>query len=377
MNVLSLSIDSSIVTENGDARYRQQQYSSHFDSYTVIVKTNKGNEEFIKNKSLTIIPTCSLNRYLFLLDAYRIAARRCRTANVDVVTVQDPFAIGLLGWILKRQFGVQLHTQVHTDFLENDVWRTASCERRVFTRLGRFVLPHADAIRVGTEHERKKVSSLVSDDIPIHVSPVRVDLESVTGADMASVKHLRSELDISDRPVVLFVGRFVSAKDLQCWVRVAEQTRERTATDPVFVLVGDGPERGRLEQKTSDAGLDADVRLPGWTPRDELAAYYQLANIFLITSKFEGTSRVVVEAGMNELPIVATPFAGAHDNIRTGETGFVVNDEGTMADKLTWLLEHPDEASRMGQEARELLVDRFHPDRLVKEYVETIQAADQ
>ncbi|MUV88791.1 glycosyltransferase [Halapricum sp. CBA1109] len=370
MHVLSLSLDAAIAERGSEPWQRQREYAEEFDRYYVVTKTDSDTATGHTDGPLTVAPTASRTRYHYLLDAYRLGARYCKREDVDVVTVQDPFAVGLVGWLLSRRFDLALHTQVHTDFLDNPAWVGESLEHRVFDRLGRFVVPRSDAVRVGTEYERRKMAAFVPADVPVDVVPVSMDFDSVVTADST----VRSEYGLGERPVVLFVGRFVAAKDLGTWVDVAARVRERSDRDPVFVLVGDGPRRDAVESAVEDAGLGDDVVFTGWVDPETVGEYYACADVFLITSNYEGTSRVVVEAGMNGLPVVATPFAGAHDNVADGETGFVKSSVTGLADRVTWLLERSDERERFGTAARDALEERFDRERLRVAYVESVRA---
>lgn len=370
MHCLSISLDASITTSGSDARARQRNYAAELDRLTVVVKTDAGEGTFQRDGPLQVIPTQSRNRYSFLLDAYRTGRSICKRQDVDVVTVQDPFAVGMVGWLLRQEFDVALHTQVHSDFLENDAWRTDKWEHRVFDKLGRFVLPRSDAIRVGTEYEASKIRTFVPSDTKVMVAPVRMDFDKTVADTEEGVAELREKLAVDDRPVVLFAGRFVAAKALERWIDVASRTIERTDRDPVFVLVGDGPELEALEQAAQSAGIGDSVRLPGWVDPATLARYYRMASVFLLTSKYEGTSRVIVEAGMNELPVVSTLVAGAIDNVADGETGYVCDTTERLADRVVYLVENPATGARMGATARERLADQFDPGRLREKYVE-------
>lgn len=374
MHILSLSLDETIASGEDEALTRQTKYADYFDQYTVIVKTGPGENRGFTDGPLKVIPTNSRNRYTFLVDAYRESVSVSRNDSVDVVTTQDPFALGLVGHLLAHRLDAALHVQVHTDFLNNDVWRTASWEHRIFHALGKRILPRAEAIRVGTEHEMEKLHEYLGETASVDVAPVNIDFEAFDVSTEATVQ-IRGELDIGDRPIVLFAGRFVSAKDLPRWLKVASMVHKLTDQKPVFVLVGDGPQLETVRTMVENLGLASDIRLPGWVDREKLGAYYATSDIFLITSAYEGTSRVVVEAGVNELPVVATPFAGALDNIEDGETGFVEEDVDSLAQRVAWLLEHPEERTQMGEAARTFLQDRFDPDRLVSEYVRSLRHA--
>lgn len=368
LHVLSISLDSSIADQTSEAYARQRAYASHFASYTVVTKTDDSETGRIDDGPLRVYPTNSSSRYSFLLDSYRLGSLQ---SDVDVITTQDPFALGMVGLALAWRLDARLHVQVHTDFLNNNVWRRESLDHRIYERLGRFVLPQADAIRVGTDYEAKKIREFVGEGTPIHIAPVKIQFEDVV-ATSANEGRLREELDIGNRPVVLFAGRFVPAKDLSKWTTVAAGIRDRTQTNPVFVLVGDGPERTEIESRIISRGLDA--RFPGWVNRQKLGEYYALADVFLITSAYEGTSRVIIEAGMNETPVVATPFAGAHDNIVDGKTGYVAENPSELAARVVQLLDDRDRQERMGEAARRYLEERYDEETFVDDYVDFISA---
>lgn len=373
LHILSISLDGAIADRGSDAYQRQVEYASRVSSYTVVVKTDAGRGERIEHGSLSVFPTRSLSKYCFPTDAYRAAVRHVDRRNVDVITTQDPFSTGAVGVVLKRRFGAPLHVQSHVDFVDNPAWRGETPKNRLSELVGKVVLRQADAVRVGTKYERRKLRDHLRLDTPISVAPVRIDPDKVARASEAQKQRLRAELDIDDYPVVLFAGRFVEQKGLDTWVETARSIVDRTEVEPRFVLVGDGPDRQRIAERFRRAGLSEFVRFTGWVPAGDVTAFYELAEIFLITSNYEGTSRVIVEAGLQELPVVATPFAGAKDFVQDGETGYVASSPDVLAERVVSLLESPERRSSFGQAARAHLEERFDSGRLVEEYVSFLQ----
>jgi glycosyltransferase involved in cell wall biosynthesis len=80
---------------------------------------------------------------------------------------------------------------------------------------------------------------------------------------------------------------------------------------------------------------------------------------------------------MNGLPVVATPFAGALDNIVDGETGYVTDEIESLADRVGKLLENPSVRSEMGEKARETLEQRFDAQRLINESVRFLSGGER
>src|SRR5690554_1112311 len=87
-----------------------------------------------------------------------------------------------------------------------------------------------------------------------------------------------------------------------------------------LVMVGDGPLRRQLENKYADMGS---IVFEGTVPNAEIKDYYKLADAYVITSWFEGTSISLLEAMFNKLPCIGTNVTGIRDIIKPGVTGFL------------------------------------------------------
>jgi glycosyltransferase involved in cell wall biosynthesis len=104
----------------------------------------------------------------------------------------------------------------------------------------------------------------------------------------------------------LFVasGRLVAQKGFDRLINIWP----RTSNDDVLVLLGDGPERSRLEQQAKRLGLGQRVRFQGWD--DNPWAWYARADAVLVPSRFEGMPNAALEALACGTPVIATPESG-------------------------------------------------------------------
>lgn len=111
-----------------------------------------------------------------------------------------------------------------------------------------------------------------------------------------------------------------------------------------FVFLGDGPERHALEARAFALGLEGKVLFLGW--RRDAAQWLAAADVFVLTSLWEGLPRALVEAMKSGLPAVCYATDGVTDMIRNGENGFMVEpgDHAALAARVTALLK--DEALR-------------------------------
>ncbi|GAA2100817.1 glycosyltransferase family 4 protein [Microlunatus panaciterrae] len=177
-----------------------------------------------------------------------------------------------------------------------------------------------------------------------------------------------------DRPRCIAVGRFVAQKGfstlLDAWSLLL--SRRHWPTPPELVLVGDGPDRGRLETQVTERNLTSTVRFTGSLPHPQIVHQLQQADVFALPVRTrlaglnpEGLGLAFVEAAACGLPVVVGDSGGAAETLRHGETGYLVDphDPYAIAARLDRLLAEPELARRMGAAGRALVLDRFGIDR--------------
>lgn len=151
-------------------------------------------------------------------------------------------------------------------------------------------------------------------------------------------RQLRQKLGLPETgPIVGSVGRLNQVKNYETLIN-AFSILTRSIPEASLVIVGDGPERQNLQDLIKISGLEDRIKLMGErNDIDELLAQFR---IFALTSKTEGFSVALVEAGWAGLPIVATDVGGNCEIVDNGITGFLVpvGDSSAVADKLRFLL---------------------------------------
>lgn len=135
-----------------------------------------------------------------------------------------------------------------------------------------------------------------------------------------------------------------------------------------LLLVGDGPCRTQIEDLVNQLGLTQSVSLVGY--QAETQPYYQIMDVFALTSALEGTPLVLLEAWSAGLPAIASAVGGVPDLITHGANGllFPPGDEDALVAGLTELLAAPDRARRMGEIARQEVRERYSLHRMADEY---------
>lgn len=122
-------------------------------------------------------------------------------------------------------------------------------------------------------------------------------------------------------PVLLAVGRLAPQKDFESLLRAFAKVRASHAAR--LLILGDGEERSRLERLVTELGLGEDVDLPGWAVNPY--PYMASADLFVLSSRWEGLPTVLIEALYCGLPIVATDCpSGPREILRGGRFGSLV-----------------------------------------------------
>lgn len=150
---------------------------------------------------------------------------------------------------------------------------------------------------------------------------------------------------------------------------------QRETKRPFVVLfAGEGPLRAELDARAQALGLAAHVRFLGFV--EDMVGLLKAADIVALPSEKEGIPRVVMEAMLAGLPVVATDVLGTREVVVNGVTGYLApfGDPAAMAKSLAYLVERPEACRRMGVAGRERALSRFD-DRKVAARVEDLYTA--
>lgn len=159
------------------------------------------------------------------------------------------------------------------------------------------------------------------------------------------------------------VGRLIPLKRVDGLLEALKKV-----PDLGLVVVGDGPERPRLERLARDLGVSDRVYFAGQRSRKETLALMAACDLFVLNSTHEGLPHVVLEAMSLGLPAVATAVGGTPEVVRDGETGVLASpNDGITGEVLQRLTMDTVQRQTLGQRAQEWVLQNFCPERMVKE----------
>jgi glycosyltransferase involved in cell wall biosynthesis len=232
---------------------------------------------------------------------------------------------------------------------------------RLLTGLRRHILRHASQI-VAPSIGLKQLSEN-ADPVSVRLIPNGVDLTFFRPSENPDPRQW----------VLLFVGRLHWQKNVSSLVSVLEEIRTRFGLLAVARIVGDGPERSKLEKLVREKGLQNAVSFAGWLSRAETAAAYRQAFLLVNLSRYEGMPNVVLEALASGLPVVGSKIPGNAELVEDGSTGFLFNleeDPAKIAERIVILSRDPGRRQAMGIFARQSVAAKYTWEQIAAMYEE-------
>jgi len=178
--------------------------------------------------------------------------------------------------------------------------------------------------------------------------------------DPGQAQALRAKLAIgADRNVILIVGRLSREKDhltlLEAVARLPAELK------PHVVIVGEGPERPRIEERVRSLNLTDSVTLTG--QQESAEPYYGIAQVAVLSSLSEGSPNALLEAMAAGVPVVATRVGGIPEIVSHGETALLVEpgDISDMSISIARLLTDARFAQRLVERSREKILEHHAP----------------
>lgn len=168
------------------------------------------------------------------------------------------------------------------------------------------------------------------------------------------------------------MGRLVRQKGFDILIEAFSRCAGKHS-DWSLVILGEGPERASLQAYAANLGIADRVRLAG--QYQEPATILKRADLFVLSSRYEGFPNALLEAMACQLPVVSTDCSGGgpRDIIRDGIDGILVppNNVGALADAMDRLMANTDERRRFGTRACEI-IERFRIGRIMSLWDEVL-----
>jgi glycosyltransferase involved in cell wall biosynthesis len=179
-------------------------------------------------------------------------------------------------------------------------------------------------------------------------------------------KSKRAELNVADHEVLIMtIAVFRFQKRLKEWIDLIREL-QKNHSNVKACIVGDGILKSEIMEHVQQNGMENQIIFAGL--QTDVMPWLSAADIFLMTSSFEGLPIALLEAMSMECAIVSTTAGGIKQVIRNGIDGFVesVDDWKQLEAHLNFLILHPEKIIKLGRQARERVVDAFSMKSMVQ-----------
>ena len=183
----------------------------------------------------------------------------------------------------------------------------------------------------------------------------------------ADLNLVKNQIGIPEKwQTIVSVGRLDRQKSPSFLIDAFAQVVDKYP-ETLLLLVGDGELRQELESQVSRLNISNKVRFLG--SREDVPEILKIADIFALSSLWEGLGRAMTEAMLVGNPVVVPAIYGIPEIVHHHETGllFEAKNVEQLANNLIYLLEHPEERDRLGQNAKNLTRKLFDGDAMVKQ----------
>jgi len=238
--------------------------------------------------------------------------------------------------------------------------------RYIFVFIERYLSKVTDALICVSHADRGKAQRLkLAPEEKIFMIENGIDFfDYLSDEKQAEIGH---EFGVtSPQPTVGTVARLHRQKGLPYLIEAAKKISRIYPKVKVFI-VGEGPQRQKLERLIKKMGLINTVQLLG--ERKDIMRIFSLFDVFVLPSLWEGLPYVLIEAGACGLAVVASDIDGIKEIIKDGETGVLVSpkDSDALARSIVKILPDEDMRDRLGRNLKNAVFPRYTLSRMVQQ----------
>ena len=322
-------------------------------------------EDFLREAPDTNSILCLMKREGNDLSIPFKIASFCRSRNIDIIHA--------LGWGTYGEGLVASKVLMRKKFIFSFRGKTIEDTEKIPMRrvlAEKLFSTFCDSIVTPSEESRKEYANLISiDPSSIQVIYNGVDADRFKTTDSPLREMRREKMGIRNGEVVVgSVARFDPVKNMKGMVIAFSKLKEKERGKCKLLLVGDGPEFGKVQSLASDLDIREQVIFTGM--RRDIPECLGIMDIYVQPSHFEGVPNSVLEAMASGLPIIATKVGGVPEIVKDRETGILVslNDEGGLIKAVEFLVEDLEKRREMGICGQKRVIKLFSIEKMVNDY---------
>ncbi|MBD0292811.1 MAG: glycosyltransferase family 4 protein [Jiangellaceae bacterium] len=299
----------------------------------------------IRDRSTNLLPTPAVGRRV---------EEVLRAEGCEAVLFGAAAPLGLLADRLRRAGAGRIVGLTHG---HETWWAKVRAARPAMRRIG----DGCDVLTYVSEFCRRRIAPALTESASARMVRLAPGVDTNVFRPGAGGLGIRQRFDIEpDRPVLVSVSRFVRRKGQDALIKSMPRI-VATVPNALLLLVGDGPDRSRLERLVSDQGVRRSVLFAGAVPWSEAPSWFDVGDVFAVPCRTrkgglepEALGIVFLEAQACAHPVLVGDSGGAPETVLHGETGYVVDpfDPAAIAARAAELFTDRDHARLMGEKGR-------------------------
>ena len=313
--------------------------SMHGHEVSVITRSYPGVPKYSIRDGVSVIrikgkPLPGQDRFL-TPGAYKELFDILKNGNYEIVNshgLDSPIGMGAL--VASRKLGIPVVVTNHS-LVGNMPYSP------LLYLAGKLLLKNTDAV-IAVSSAVEKDSKLMTE------KPIYRIFNGVDSED--SIVKIPFPVDTKGKIVIVTVARMTKKKGVQNIVNLAPSLLEKHE-NLLFVMIGDGPLRKKLERTVEESGLSGNFYFTGEVSRAKVLGYLEQADIFALPSSNEAFGISILEAMSKKVPVVAMNNSGVSDIINSGVNGYLADSLPEFSSFLEKLIETPALRTSFAREA--------------------------
>jgi len=304
--------------------------------------------------------------FYFLVKSFYVLL----TKKIDIIHLGDSL-LSPLGLILKKAFSVPITVTVHGLDITWGFWFYQLLIPRCLAKLDRIICVSA--------HTRKECLQRRIPEEKIVIIPNGIDAsEFHLDKDKEELRKILSEelkISLQDKKILLSVGRLVERKGFHWFVDKVFPEILKKRKNFLYLIVGEGQLRSRIEKDIEKNSLVEKVFLLGEVSHQTLKLLYNASDLFImpnipVEGDMEGFGLVALEASSTTLPVIASKLEGIKDALEDGKNGFLIKPYHVQGfiDVIVTLLKDDRRREKIGRGARRYTLENYSCEKIAGKY---------
>lgn len=279
-----------------------------------VVTVNSENFHYKKEDDVLMIPGVPIGILDFRMTSlYPLRAQKIiKSWNLDVIHTHTEFGVGSFARLIAKQYNIPLVHTYHTMYEEYIYYITKGyfdgASKKLVEYLTLFLCDKTvEELIVPTKKTYDLFKEKYKVKRDVHIIPSGIDVTRFyrENINKKELENLKKELNIKkDDFIILYVGRIAKEKNIEFLINNLKDISKKIPKTKM-VIVGDGPDMNDLALLVRKNKLDKKVIFTGKVPWNDIPKYYQLANVFVTSSKTETQGLTVIEAMAASKVVVA------------------------------------------------------------------------